>query len=318
MQLEARLRAYAAVARRGSISRAAEELFLSQPAVSKHVAALEREVGVELVIRAPGGSALTAAGRVLADYVLRAEALLANASRAVAAAANAGVVAVAASGVPGTYLLPDLVARFANDRPAVDVRLELTTSAGALEAVRSHAVELAVVGGLEVPRELEAEALLVDEVVLVGAPPLGRRRLRAGELSGMTWIGREEGSSTRAAVEAMRWQIGLRPQRTIELPSWEAVKLAVAAGEGIAAVSRFAVVRELESRTLVVLDVPRWRLTRTIAAVTAQGVPLTPPASAFLELLRDELPTRALRAAPRSSVRATSRSSSSRARRGRR
>jgi DNA-binding transcriptional LysR family regulator len=75
--------------------------------------------------------------------------------------------------------------------------------------------------------------------------------------------------------------------RTLELPSWEAVKPAIASGAGIAAISRFALELELKSRTLVVLDAPRWRLTRTIAAVTARDVPLTPPAERFLSLLRE-------------------------------
>ena len=108
----------------------------------------------------------------------------------------------------------------------------------------------------------------------------------------MTWISREEGSATRAAVETARWQIGLRVVRTLELPSWEAVKLAVASGAGIAAISRFALGLELEAGTLVVLDLPRWRVTRTIAAVTARDVPLTPPAANFLALLRETLSAR--------------------------
>jgi DNA-binding transcriptional LysR family regulator len=73
----------------------------------------------------------------------------------------------------------------------------------------------------------------------------------------------------------------------LELPSWEAVKLAVASGAGIAAISRCALELELASGTLVVLDIPRWRLTRTIAVVTARDVPLTPPAARFLALLRE-------------------------------
>ena len=102
----------------------------------------------------------------------------------------------------------------------------------------------------------------------------------------MTWVSREEGSATRAAVEAARWQIGLHVVRTLELPSWEAVKLAVASGAGIAAISRFALDLELQAGTLLVLDMPRWRLARTISVVTARGVPVTPPAERFLELLR--------------------------------
>ena len=288
MNLEARLRAFAAVAREGSFSGAAEQLYVSQPAISKHVASLEAELGAQLVVRNRRGAHLTPTGELLADYVLRAEALLANARRALAAGGDAqvGTLAVAASGIPGTYLLPPVLARFHEQHPAVELDFRLSTSAGALDLVRAHEVELALVGGLTVPPELESEPLVEDEVVLVGPPSLAGRRLRAKDLDGLTWIFREEGSATREAVESARWQIGLRSVRVLELPSWESVKLAVASGAGIAAISRFALSSELETGTLAILDVPRWRLERTIALLTARDVPLTPPAESFLELLR--------------------------------
>jgi LysR family transcriptional regulator, transcriptional activator of the cysJI operon len=294
MQLEPRLRAFAALAREGTFSRAAASLYVTQPAVSKHVASLEAELGRQLVVRGRPAMVLTPAGQTLADYVLRAEALLANARRALDAAADAdsGTLAVAASGIPGTYLLPLVLARFHEQYPGVEIDFSLNTSGEALEIVRAHRVEVAVVGGMAVPAELDAEPLAEDDVVLVGARTFAGHRVRPKELEGMTWISREEGSATRAAVETARWQIGLRVVRTLELPSWEAVKLAVASGAGIAAISRFALGLETEAGTLVVLDLPRWRVTRTIAAVTAHDVPLTPPAANFLALLREMLSAR--------------------------
>jgi LysR family transcriptional regulator, transcriptional activator of the cysJI operon len=291
MELEARLRAFAALARRGSFSRAAEELYVSQPAVSKHVAALEREVGKLLVARGRSGSPLTPAGELLADYVLRAEALLANAGRALAAGAEAetGLLAVAASGIPGTYVLPDVVLAFHERYPGVELQFEVSTSAQALDLVRAHHAELGVVGGFEAPAELDSEPLLDDEVVLVGPTALGGRRLRRAELETFTWISRAEGSATRAAVETARWELGLHAVRTLELPSWEAVKRAVAGGGGIAAISRLALDVELGAGTLAVLDVPRWRLTRTIALVRGRDVRLTPPAERFVSLLRESI-----------------------------
>ena len=287
MQLEARLRAFAAIARCGSLSRAAEELYVSQPAVSKHLALLEAEVGRGLVTRGREGAALTPAGEVLAEFVLRAEALLANASRALAMdEAETGVLLIAASATPATYLLPELLARFRERHPAVDIRLESATSADAVELVRSHRAELAVVGALTLPAELEAEPLAGEEIVVVGPPALGGRRLRPGDLGQLPWIALA-GSVTRAAVDAARRELGIQSAPALELQSAEAVKRAVAAGAGIAAISRLALDLELESRDLAVLDVPRWQLSRTITVVRARGVPLTPPAQRFLELLRD-------------------------------
>lgn len=287
--MEAKLRAFAAIVRCGSISAAAHELYVSQPAVSKHLATLERELGTSLVTRSRDGASLTQAGEVLADYVLRAEALLANARRALEADVETGTLALAASGIPGTYVLPELLARFRRRHPGIEVDFDVTTSEGALELVRAHTVELGVVGGLTVPPELESEPLLEDEIVVVGPPTLGGRRIRPKELERSTWLSREEGSATRAAVETARWELGLHAVPGLELQSWEAVKLAAAKGAGIAAISRLALEVELEAGRLVVLDVPRWRLSRTISVIYARDVPLTPPAERFLGLLRDEL-----------------------------
>lgn len=290
MLLEARLRAFAALAREKSFSRAASALYISQPGVSKHIASLEAEVGVRLVTRP--GALLTPAGELLAGYVLRAEALLATATRALGAISDpeSGTLAVAASGIPGTYLFPALLTRFADEHPGVVVDARLSTSAGAIELVRAHEVELAVVGGLTLPTELVAEELVEDEIVLVGPPSLRDRRLTPSELEAFTWVSREEGSSTRGAVEAARKHLGLHAPRTLELPAWEAVKLAVSAGAGIAAISRYAIAVEIAAGTLTVLDAPRWRLSRTITVVRAESVPLTPPAEHFLELLRHHVP----------------------------
>jgi DNA-binding transcriptional LysR family regulator len=214
MELESRLRAFAAVARAGSFSQAADALYVSQPAVSKQVAVLEAELGKHLLVRGSRGVTLTPAGRVLADYVLRAEALLANARRALGAGEDAqiGTLSLAASGIPGTYLLPTTLAGFRDLHPGVQLDFRMTTSAGALELVRAHEVELAIVGGLTLPPELLAEPLVDDELVLVGQPSLGGRRLRPKDLEGLTWVVREEGSATRAGLDTARGSSAYRPR----------------------------------------------------------------------------------------------------------
>src|SRR5215475_2343697 len=104
MELEARLRAFAAVARGRSFSAAARELRISQPAVSKHIADVERQTGVKLVERRPRGGELTPAGEFLANHVLRAQALLAQAARGLAGFRQqpTGSLLILASGVPAT------------------------------------------------------------------------------------------------------------------------------------------------------------------------------------------------------------------------
>src|SRR5436190_7837167 len=111
MELDAQLRAFASFCRRRSFTGAAEELVISQPAVSKHIADLERRLGVQLVKREARGGSLTAAGLFLSQHVLRAEAILSQAERGISEFRDPGTgsLSVVASGVPGTYLLPEVV-----------------------------------------------------------------------------------------------------------------------------------------------------------------------------------------------------------------
>jgi DNA-binding transcriptional LysR family regulator len=286
MELEARLRAFAAVARSRSFSRAAEALYISQPAISKHIAALEDELGTQLVVRTRFGAALTPAGKVVADYVLRAEGLLSHAKRAVAAGVEADLATliVAASPVPATYLLPDVLADFQQLHPAVAIEVRVGSPAETVDLVRAHRAELAVVSAIEPPPELHSEPLVEDEIVIVGAPSLASRRLRADELEALTWIVPDAHAADRAAEYAARAGIG--KIRTLEVPGWEAVKRAVSQGAGVTAISRMALDTELQAGVLAVLDVPAWRQAHNVTLMTVRDVPLTPQAAGFVDAVR--------------------------------
>jgi DNA-binding transcriptional LysR family regulator len=288
MDLEARLRAFAAFARRRSFSAAAQEIRISQPAVSKHIADVEREAGVKLVERQPRGGALTPAGEFLANHVLRAQALLVQAARGVAEFRQpaTGSLSVVASGVPGTYLLPEVVATFQREHPGVRVSIEMATSARAVESLRSHRAEFGVVGGFAAAPEIDAEPLLEDEIVVVGPPHLAGRKMSRRELESATWISREEGSASRAAVEAAWVDLGLTPSQRLELPSWEAVKLVVSRGHGVAACSRFAVEGELRTGSLALIRSRWWSVRRTISIIRLREAALTPSAREFLTMLK--------------------------------
>jgi DNA-binding transcriptional LysR family regulator len=288
MDLEARLRAFAAFARRRSFSAAAKELRISQPAVSKHIADLERAFGVRLVDRRPRNNALTPAGAFLANHVLRAEALLAQAARGLAEfrQPRAGGLSIVAAGVTGTYVVPEVVAAFHAAHPGVKVRVDLATSAGAVEVLRAHRAEVGVVGGFAAAPEIEAESLMDDDIVIVGTPRLAATRPGRRTLEGHTWISREEGSASRAAVEAAWANLGMAPSRRIELPSWEAVKMAVLRGYGVAGCSRLAVDAELRANTLAVIPLRGWKVRRTISIVTLRDAALTPSAQEFVAMLK--------------------------------
>ena len=288
MLLEARLRAFLALAEAGSFVDAADRLHLSQPAVSKHIAALEREVGVALVRRRPsfassphpvGSSPTTslAPGRCSSKQ---------TGVCAPCVEAETGTLRLGASGTPGTYLVPRLVRQFVSQRPFVDVDFRLGTSAETLTALGNHEVEIAVVGGLASHEELVVEPLFDDQIVLVGAPDLAHSRLWPRDLDRLLWVHREEGSATRVALEAALHTIGAAPRRRLALPSWEAIKLVVAEGDAVAAISRLAITVEQQAGTLTELALRGWRLGRPISLASHSELPLSPIATAFAELLR--------------------------------
>ncbi len=283
------MRAFAAFARMRSFSGAAKQLGISQPAVSKHIADIERKLGAPLVERRPRGGALTPAGEFLANHVLRAEAILAQAAIGVAEFREPGseVLTIVGSGNIGTYLLPEVIATFQQKYPGARVVLELGTSARAVELLRSHRAEFGVVGGFVAAPEIESEPLVEDEVVVVGPRRFAERRLSREELESLTWISREEGSVTRAVVEAAWADLGIVPKRRLDMPSWEAIKLLVRRGYGIAGCSRFAVEEELRAGSLVVIPVRRWNVRKTMSIIRVRDAALTPSAQQFLTMLRD-------------------------------
>ena len=289
MDLEARLRAFAAFARHRSFSAAARELRISQPAVSKHIAEVELRVGVRLIERRPRNSELTAAGAFLASQVLRAQALLAQAARGVAEFRErpAGVLTIVASGVPATYLLPEVLVAFQRTHPHVRVQIHAAPSAQTMDALRSHRAELGVVGGFAAAPEIEAEPLVEENIVIVGPPALAGRTISKRQAEAATWIELYEGSATRAAIEAAWADSGITPSHRLELTSWEAVKLAVSRGDGLAGLSEFTIARELRAGTLGVVRLRGWRVRRTISIVRHRDAVLTPSARAFVAMLHE-------------------------------
>src|SRR5438552_421704 len=288
MDLEARLRAFAAVARKRSFSAAARELRISQPAISKHVADIERHLGVRLVERRARGGELTAAGAFLADYVLRAEALLAQAARSVTEfhLPPTGSLTIAASGVPATYLIPEVAVAFQRAYPGVQVSIVPAPSAQTMDALRAHRAEFAVVGGFAAAPEIEAEPLVEEDIVVVGPPRYARRRLSRRDAEAATWIVQPQGSAFQAAVEAAWADLGISPARRLQLPTMEAVELAVARGDGVAGFSRLAVEAEHRRGSLALLRLRGWNVRRTISIIRPRDGVLTPSAREFVAMLR--------------------------------
>lgn len=288
MKLEARLRAFAAFARQRSFSASAVELHVSQPAVSKHIAELEAALGVKLVDRERRAGVLTGAGDFVANYVLRAEALLVQASLGVAQFRESGTgsVAIVASSLTGTYVLPEIIADFKHAHPGIQVILQIGTAREASELLRAHRAELGFVAGAVSAPEIEAEPLLDYEVVIVGKHALVPGRPSRERLEELTWLTREEGAATRISSDAGLARLNIVPRRRLELPSNEALVEAVKKGYGIAAISRNIVDTELHSGSLVVIPVRGWEVRNTVSILHVRDATLTPAAEQFRTYVR--------------------------------
>jgi LysR family transcriptional regulator, transcriptional activator of the cysJI operon len=288
MDLDARLRAFAAFARRLSFSGAARELNISQPAVSKHIADIERQLATRLVDRRARQGGLTPAGEFLATHILRAQALVAHGVRGAGEFRErpTGTLTIAASGVPATYLLPAVIIQFQRAHPGVRVRVLPGASAQTMDVLRSHRAEFGVVGGFAAAPEIDAEPLVEEDIVVVGPPRLAGKMLSKRDAEAATWISLYEGSATRASIEAAWANSGITPAHHLELPSWEAVKRAVSRGEGIAGLSEFTVEHELREGSLGLLRLRGWNVRRTISIVRHRDTALTPSARAFIGMLQ--------------------------------
>jgi LysR family transcriptional regulator, low CO2-responsive transcriptional regulator len=273
------LRAFLAVAHDGTVQGAATHLFVSQPSVSAALAALEREVGVDLFERQGRGIRLTAAGEAYVPYAAEVLGLLEQGSAAAHEAERPGAarIRVAAVNTAGEYVLPSLIQAYRRIEPEAQILLEIGNRRIVLERVQSRAADVGV-GGRPVGRNVVGREFLANELIVVG-------REQPDDLSEATWLLREEGSGTRAATEAFLAERGVEPQEILTLGSNGAVKQAVALGLGVSLLSLHAVARELREATLVQIPAPGKRLVRPWHTLLLRGVEPRPAVTRFLDFV---------------------------------
>jgi DNA-binding transcriptional LysR family regulator len=282
-----RLRVFYTVARLGSFSRAGDELYTSQPNVSKHIRQLEAELGTALFHRLGGGIELTDAGRAVYRYAQQVFNLTAEMQRTLAEleGLERGFLRLGASSTPGLYLLPEMMSVFSRHYPGLEVSLAIGNSSQVVEEALAGKLDLGFVGGFSEGVGLQVQPFVADEVVLIapsGHRLAGRADVSPGELAGETFVVREAGSSTRQTMEAVLNALHISPQRTLEMRGCEAVKRAVAAGLGLSFVSSYAIDLELGQRVLSVLRGPGLDLLRQLYMISRKDTRLSRPALAFL------------------------------------
>jgi DNA-binding transcriptional LysR family regulator len=286
-----RLRLFLAVLDHGGVVRAAAKENISQPAVSEHLRGLEEHFGVRLVARVGRGVRPTSAARQLEPYVRQIVQLIQNAEQMASdlQGVRAGSLTVGASTTPGTYLLPHVLGRFRAEYPAVSLQLRIRNTAQIEKLVASGEVELGIVGDSNgMSAAFASDPWLEDElmVLLNERHPLARRRsVVPPALVTEPCIAREEGSSTRRAAETIFKDLGLILKPAMELGSAEAIREAVAAGLGIALVSKY-MTAQVDPRVVALpLGGVGWR--RRFTVITRANTPLGRAAARFKEVLLD-------------------------------
>lgn len=284
------LRVFTAVAESRSFSRAAELLFLSQPAVSKAVRELEQQVGLALLDRSARPVALTEAGAVLLEHARQMFADERAAERALDQMRDlgAGSLAVGASSTIGIYLLPPAIARFHRRYPRIKLFLDIGNTQQVAEHLRSASLDIAFVEGPVEGEGLDVVPWRPDELAAIAPPehPLaGGEPVTLERLLEEPFVLREPGSGTREVIELALRARGAALTVPLELGSTEAIKRAVIAGMGLAIVSVATVTTELATGQLRLIPVPELPLDRQLTRLCIVGRPPSPAVRAFLELL---------------------------------
>jgi DNA-binding transcriptional LysR family regulator len=280
------LRAFESVARHRSFSRAAAELRLSQPAVSLQIKALERTIGMPLFDQIGRKIYLTPAGRELQPYAKRLLALLDETTLVLEElrGQRRGSVKISASTTAGIYVVPRLLGGFHRLYPAVGVSLEVANRFTVQERLEENQVDLAVMGLIENDQALEVAAFAPNELVVIASPrhPLaGQRNIPLEALEAETFLIREPRSGTRADTERLFAERGVTIRVGMELGSIGAIKQGVAADLGIAIMSKQAIALELQTQTLVMLDVQGFPIQRQWYVVHLKGKHLSHAARAL-------------------------------------
>jgi DNA-binding transcriptional LysR family regulator len=286
------LRTFAEVARRQSFTAAAKALHLTQPAVSMQMRQLEDAAGLPLVEQLGRRIHLTDAGRELLPYAAGISDLLREAEDAMKAlqGVGGGELSIAVTST-AKYFAPRLLAEFRHSHPEARLRLAVSNREAVVRELTENTVDLAVMG--RPPRGLDTEAapFAKHPIGIIAAPehPLvGRKRLPLERLAGETFIIRERGSGTRAAMEHVFAERGFKAGETLEMSSNETIKQAVMAGMGIAFLSMHTIGLELRAGRLALLAVSGLPVMREWYVIHRRGKRLSPAAQAFKSFLLEQ------------------------------
>jgi len=293
------LRILKAISSEGSFKRAADSLYVSQPAVSLQVQNLEKQLDVPLFDRGGRRAQMTEAGYLLLDYGEKILTLCQETCRAIEDLQNlqGGTLIVGASQTTGTYLLPRMIGTFRQQYPDVSVQLQVHSTRRTSWSVANGQVDLAIIGG-EVPSELqdvlEIRPYAEDEFALILPATHGLAKaetIQKEDLYKLNFIALDSQSTIRKVIDRVLSRWGIEPKRLkieMELNSIEAIKNAVQAGLGAAFVSIAAIEKELQMGILHRAKIRDMVVKRTLSAIINPNRYRSKAAEAFIQEILPE------------------------------
>ena len=286
------LKVFETVARHLSFSRAAEELHLTQPAVSIQVGQLADHAGLPLFEQLGRKIYLTPAGREMLRYsrsiiqqFKEAEEALAGLKGIRGGKLNIAVISA------GDYFFPRLLAEFCSRHQDVSVELGVNNREEVVRLLAENTIDLAIIMRPPQDMDIVAETFAPLPQVIIAAPEhrlAKRRRITMTALENEAFIVRERGSDTRISMDEVFAERGFRPRIAMEIKSFETIKQAVIAGMGISFMSAHTISLELQVGRLVVLDIAGFPVMRSWHVVHRRNKRLPPVAAAFKTFLLEE------------------------------
>ncbi len=285
------LEAFAYVVENNSFSKTAELLHLTQPTISAHIASLEKELKIKLIIRTTKEIYPSDAGRLLYEYAKKILDLRQEAEEAIQAFSREmrGTISLVASTIPGQYYLPKLLQSFRKSYPDITFNIQMMDSSQVVECVATRGAEIGLCGTMiEAPKCVYKEFAEDRLVIVTPNTPEYQQYLSTGfpvqRIMNETFISRESGSGTRKETELFLQEMGIDPNKldvAIEVQSTENIKQMVSEGLGIAVLSRSAAENYCQFQRLLAFDFESVSLRRKLYLVRHKNGVLSPIAQVF-------------------------------------
>jgi len=281
-----RLKVFRTVAEHLNFRKAAERLFLTQPAITLQIQALEDDLGIRLFDRAGNRVSLTPQGTLLLVYATKIATLVSQAEQELGAEDGkvSGELALGVSTTIAQYVLPRLLGAFIAEHPRVQFSLHSGNTSEIVQLLLDNKLSIGLIEGPARDRGIRTEPFMQDELVLIMPPAFEADHMSRAQLLASNLLMREQGSGSRRVVEIALENAGLRVKafkNVMYLDSTEAIKSAVEVGLGIGFVSRWAISKELELGALKVADVAGLKVERHFSLISRTGPEPQGPPGAF-------------------------------------